>query len=113
MIDIPALRLLIEAGESRVAFDLTGEVFDGVANSTSQPALLVVSTLTEAVKVVGGGLVRDSLDRDEIWSVEGFILSREVLAALDQDLMTSGELIEAVTDAGFEWEVVSPSSSSP
>ena len=112
MIDIPALRELVEAGESRVAFDLTGEVLDRVAISTLEPALLVVSALTEAVKVVAGGLVRDSLDRDKIWSVEGFILSREVLAALDVGLTTPEELIEAVTNAGFEWGVISPSSSS-
>ena len=32
------------------------------------------SPVTDAVKVVDGGLVQDSLDRDTLWSVEGFVL---------------------------------------
>lgn len=112
MIDIPALRELVEAGEARVAFDVTGVILEAGDVSASGSAVLVASPLTEAVKVVADGLVHESLDRDTIWSVDGFVLGRDVLAALEAGVTTAGELIEAVTRAGFEWRVISPSSSS-
>ncbi|HLF60200.1 MAG TPA: hypothetical protein VI980_03360 [Acidimicrobiia bacterium] len=112
MIDIPALRKLVEAGAARVVVDASGEILDREQPSEVGPALLIAAPLTEAVKVVDGGLVHDSLDRDGLWSIEGFGLGREVLLALDGGLMAPGELIDAVTRAGFEWRVISPSSSS-
>jgi hypothetical protein len=52
------------------------------------------------------------LDRDNLWSVEGFVLGPEVVRALGDDVITPGELIAAVTSAGFDWQAISSSSSS-
>jgi hypothetical protein len=112
VIDIPALRTRIEAGASRVVVDASGELLDQTGASESGPALLIAAPLTDAVKVVVGGLVHESLDRDALWSIAGFVLGREVVLALGDDVTTPAGLIEAVTGAGFEWQVISPSSSS-
>ena len=74
-------------------------------------AVLIVVPVTEAVKVVVGGVVHESLDRDTLWSVQGFVLGSEVVLALD-DLTTPEDLIAAVPHAGFEWETITLASSS-
>lgn len=112
MIDMPALRNLVEAGELTVVVDAAGEIVYRGGVSEEGPALLITSPLTDAVKVVAGGLVHESLDRDILWSIEAFVLAREVVLALDESVSTPGELIEAVTNAGFEWRAISASSSS-
>lgn len=112
MIDIPALRKLVDAGGVRVVVDGNGEIVDRDELSDFGPAVLIASPVTDAVKVVDAGLVQGSLDRDALWAIQGFVLSREVLLALDDDLIHPGELISAVTRAGFEWQVISSSSSS-
>lgn len=112
MIDILALRKLVHAGKARVVVDVTGAVVDRDELPEVGTAALIATPLTEAVKVVDGGLVLDSLDRDTLWSIEAFVLGREVLLALHEGLTTPEELIGAVTRAGFEWQVISPSSSS-
>ncbi|MEX2252499.1 MAG: hypothetical protein WD895_10625 [Acidimicrobiia bacterium] len=113
MIDIEALRNLVEKGEPRVVVDATGAIADRGERFGVGDALLIVVPPTDAVKVVAGGLVHDSLDRDTMWSIEGFVLGREVVLSLDRGLTTPGELIDAVTRAGFEWQLSRPSSSSP
>lgn len=112
MIDIPALRKLVEEGETHVVLDATGGIVDRDELPDVSSAALIAAPLTEAVKVVDGGLIHDSLDRDALWSIEGFVLGREVLLVLDVGLTTAVDLIGAVTRAGFEWQVISPSSSS-
>jgi hypothetical protein len=52
------------------------------------------------------------LDRDALWSIHGFVLGREVVLALGDDVTTPEDLIAAVPAAGFEWETISPASSS-
>lgn len=111
MIDISALRKLIEAGESYVIFDARGNILDRRELAEVGRAVLIATPLTDAVKLVVGGLVQDSLDRDTLWSIEGFGLGREVMLAVDESVATPEALIDAVTRAGFEWQVISPSSS--
>jgi len=112
VIDIAALRKLVESGELLVVIDAAGVVVEDSGTQESGPALLIAAPVTEAVKVVNGGLVHDSVDRDTLWSVENFVLGPEVVMALDEGVITPGELIEAVISAGFEWRVINPSSSS-
>jgi hypothetical protein len=112
VIDVPTLRALIEAGESRVAIDASGELLDQGAMPVLGSAVLIVAPVTEAVKVVVGGMVHESLDRDALWSIHGFVLGREVVLALGDDVTTPEDLIAAVPAAGFEWETISPASSS-
>ena len=106
MIDIPTLRALIEAGESRVAFDASGEMLDQGSEPPVGSALLIVVPVTEAVKIVVGGVVHESLDRDTLWSIQGFVLASEVVLALGDDVTTPEDLIAAVSHAGFEWETI-------
>ena len=112
MIDIAALRKLVESGELPVVIDAAGVLVEDSRIKESGPALLIAVPVTDAVKVVDGGLVHESVDRDTLWSVEKFVLGPEVVMALDESVTTPGELIEAVISAGFEWRVINPSSSS-
>ena len=112
MIDILALRKLVETGKPRVVVEAGGRVVDREDLPEVGSAALITGPLTDAVKAVEGGLVQESLDRDSLWSIEGFVLSGEVLMALDEGLTTAEELISAVTRAGFEWQLISSSSSS-
>jgi len=112
VIDIPTLRALIEAGEPRVVIDASGELLDQGAVPLLGSAVLIVLPVTEAVKVVVGSVVHESLDRDTLWSIDGFVLGREVVLALGDDVTTTEDLIAAVPEAGFEWETISLASSS-
>jgi len=112
VIDIPTLRALVEAGESRVAIDASGEILDQGSLPLLGSAVLIVAPVTEAVKVVVGGVVHESLDRDTLWSIQGFVLGSEVVLALGDEVTTPENLIAVVPHAGFEWETFTLASSS-
>ncbi len=78
---------------------------------TPAPACLVVDELTDAVKLVEGDALGDSIDRDELWAVRGFALSREVVASLTPGTYSAGELIVAVRASGYAWSVLTIASS--
>jgi hypothetical protein len=113
MIDMAALRRLAEAGAVRVAVDVAGGIIETQETSGPGHAVLITTTPTDAVKVVNGGMIIESLNRDLLWSIEAFVLGSEVVMAIDGKVNSPEELVEAVSNAGFEWRVVSPSSSSP
>ena len=70
---------------------------------------MLVSPVTEAIKLVGDdGLVAQSMDREGMWSVDAIALSRAVLDRLDDGDMSVEDLLAAVREAGFEWQI-SPS----
>jgi hypothetical protein len=48
-----------------------------------------------------------------MWAVDGFVLSREVVSALPEAVDSAESLIEAVTRAGFRWNVVLPAQPRP
>jgi hypothetical protein len=107
VIDIQALRELVDKGQQPVVIDVDGNVLYQSESGEIGPAILIAVPVTDAVKVVAGGLVLGSLDRDTLWSVEGFQLGRQVLSALDDGATTSQDLIDAVVEAGFAWQVIS------
>jgi hypothetical protein len=85
---------------------------EGLPHDAVPPAL-VVANVTEAVKQVEDGLVAGYLDRDAMWAVDGFVLSREVVSSLPEAVDSVASLIEAVTRAGFRWNVVLPAQPRP
>jgi hypothetical protein len=105
VIDIQAVRRLAEAGQRQLSFDARGAVVE-LDEVPSGSATLYARPLTDAVKVVAGGLVHESLDRDSLWAVEGFTLRDHVLMAIEVDAVTPEQLVEIVTGLGFEWEVI-------
>lgn len=92
-----------------VAFDHHGAPVDVEIPATIGPAALLVTPVTDAVKRVRGGEV-ESLDRDQMWAVEAIVLNRVVLRRFEDGEMTTDELLAAVRDLGFSWQV-SPISS--
>lgn len=107
MISSEGLRRVAGTGRDRMLIDDSGELFevDGLPEDAPIPAL-VVGKVTEAVKQVETGTVVHHLDRDALWVVEGFLLDRNVVDSLPDDVDSSTRLIEAVRKAGFEWHAV-------
>ncbi len=102
-------RLLAALTDGRVAFDNQGNPVDTPEIGVEGQASAVVAPVTDAVKQLRGEVV-ESLDRGGMWAVEVMVLDREVIEALGQDEMTAGELWQAVTDAGYSWQLSSASS---
>jgi phosphosulfolactate phosphohydrolase-like enzyme len=98
-------------GDGTIVVDITGAPLrvEGLPENVVVPAL-VVGRVSEAVKEVDGEMVVANLNRDTMWSVEGFVLSEEVASILPEELESAASLIEAVTGAGLAWSVVLPAS---
>ena len=106
MISIIELKRRLANGDDRVLFDARGEALDVLVPPDFGPAILLVGPVTDALKTVTPeGLVDQSLDRDEIWAVEGYALTGVVVDRLESSLMTPRELYDAVSDLGFGWQV--------
>lgn len=93
----------------RVAFDKQGEPLDIEIPASTGPAALLVSPVTDAVKRVEGDEV-ESLDRDQMWAVGAIVLTGAVLRRLDDREMTAEDLLDAVREMGYSWQI-SPISS--
>lgn len=92
-----------------VAFDQHGNPLEIEIPGDIGPAALLVSPVTEAVKRVEGDNVV-SLDRDQMWLVEAIVLNRVVLRRLEDQEMTAEDLLTAVREKGYSWQI-SPFSS--
>ncbi len=113
MISSHLLRELLGDSDT-IVVDISGasHEVEGLPDDTVPPAL-VVANVTEAVKQVEDGMVAGYLNRDAMWAVDGFVLSREVVSSLTGGVDSAASLIEAVTLAGFRWDVVLPAQSRP
>lgn len=106
MISIAELRSGVEDG--RVVFDKMGAVVDIPPPPGADPATLLVSEMTDALKTVEDGRITGSMDRAQVWVVDAIVLAVEVLDHLEGEV-TVEDLIGKVRHAGFEWQV-SPTS---
>lgn len=93
----------------RVAVTPSGSILDPPALTGPGPAVLLVTEVTEAVKRLDGARIVDSVDRSRLWEVEAIVLEEVVLDDLGSDDMGWAELVEAVTAAGYDWQVVAAS----
>lgn len=87
-----------------VSFDRHGDLLDVEIARTVGPAAFLVRSVTDAVKRVEGDVMR-SHDRDGMWAVDAIVLNRVVLQKLEDTEMTLDELIDAVRQAGFGWQI--------
>jgi hypothetical protein len=92
-----------------VAFDRDGNPLEIEIPGDIGPAALLVAPAIDAVKRVHGGTV-ESLDRDQMWLVEAIVLNRVVLRRIGDLEATAEELLSAVREAGYPWQI-SPISS--
>lgn len=77
----------------------------------TETAVIYVDQVTDAAKTVNQGEIQGSLDRDQIWTVVGFKMKRDVVSSMSGEPMTPQDLIDAVSEAGIPWSAVSVSSS--
>lgn len=101
---IPIASLSRDSTGDRVVFDHRGDPVDIDLSLTTGPAVLVVAPVTDAVKRVERGQV-ESLDRDGVWSIEAIAIDRFVLQRLEADEMSAEELLTAVPELGYPWEI--------
>lgn len=106
---ISIARLIQNGTADLVAFDKYGEALDITIPDEAGHATLMVTPLTDAVKRVEGDVI-ESLDRDQMWTVEALVLDRAVLRRLDAQELTVENLLVAVGDLGYEWQVIPTSS---
>ena len=109
MISSQHLRELLDTSPGPILVDAAGasHPVDGLPEDATPPALLVAA-VTEAVKEVEGETIVRYLNRDAMWAVRGFLLSREVVSALPDGVDSAAALIEAVSQAGLRWSAVLP-----
>ncbi len=67
------------------------------------PATVFVDEVTDAVRAFREGALDASLDRNQMWAVCGFRLTKEVVAKLPGDEFSADELLKSVSEAGFNW----------
>lgn len=106
---ITTARLLQNVSDGCAVFDRHGEPVDLELPADLGEAVLVVSSVTDAVKRVNDGRV-ESLDRDALWVVEAVVLAEPILKQVEATFETTDDLLEAVRDLGYTW-AVSPVSS--
>lgn len=113
MIDIPALKGALSEDQDWVIVAPGGTPLDWSVPPNAGPATLLVSTVTDAVKQVeANGLIGGSVDREQLWAVDAFLLNRMVLDELRCGPVDPPALIDAVRDTGITWQVVlTPSAS--
>lgn len=93
-----------------VAIDKHGQPVIYEVPADIGPATLAVAPVTDALKRVDeADRVVESVDKNTVWSVVAIVLNAIVLNRLPEDSFTAEELIEAVRDAGFAWQI-SPTS---
>lgn len=89
-----------------VAFDRHGTAVDYVVPKDIGPATLSVSDVTDALKRVDDAdRVVGSVDRNTVWSVDAIVLNSIVLRRLPEETYEAEELIQAVRDIGFSWQI--------
>ena len=84
----------------------TGEPVDMEVPPNLGPATMLVSSMTDALKTVSkDGFVDGSIDRDSVWIVEAFALSRAVVQLLEGEEMSARDLHGSVMGLQFGWQV--------
>lgn len=103
-------KLLDQLKGEWVAFDRHGQAVEYEIPKDIGPATLSVSAVTDALKQVDeADRVVGSVDRETVWMVDAVVLNSIVLRRLPMTSFTIEELLEAVREAGFVWQI-SPTS---
>jgi hypothetical protein len=87
-----------------IGFDRQGDPLDMEIPHDIGPAALLVSPVTDAVKRVEDDVV-ESLDRDQMWFVEAIVLNSVVLKRLEDRDWSAEELLIAVREMGYTWQI--------
>lgn len=90
---------------SFLAVDTDGSLLSADDGEPGATATLYVRRATDALKIVDSGSVVGSVDRETIWEVVGYRISRAVGAALLSKESFSADLLEEVPALGFDWVV--------
>jgi hypothetical protein len=110
VIDIGDLRERLADGQTWVMWGADGELREPDVPTHAGAATLIVSKVTEAVKRVGEeGFIDSSVDRRGLWTLEAVLLNRVVVEKLEEGVLDTASLLDAVTRSGFGWQVVTVS----
>lgn len=93
-----------------VALDKWGTPLEVAIPEDRGPATLMVSEVTDALKTIDeADRLGEAVDRSTTWAVDAIILNTTVLDRLGDRTLTAEQLIEAVAEVGFAWQVSSTS----
>jgi hypothetical protein len=101
MIDSRELRRITADG-STVTVGPGGRFIENLPDDADIPALLV-TPVTDAVKLVDGEELIEDLDRSLLWSLRGIAVDLSVAESLPDGVFTLSELIHEVEAAGHTW----------
>jgi hypothetical protein len=62
-----------------------------------------VVAVSDAVKVVGGDMLTEDVDRTQVWGVRGIAIDHSVAVSLPEGTFTMAEVIQLVEQAGHVW----------
>lgn len=102
---IEQLRRFLERSSPRFEISPGGEEIELDVGIAAAEAVVVVRAATDALKDVSRGRIQGSIDRNRVWEVIGFSLSRQVAETLLARFASADWLTEVVS-AGVEWEVI-------
>lgn len=89
----------------RVYLDAAGFVAKAPESVPWGDAVVVTSPITDALKEIERDRVGASVDRDNVLAAVGFALSRQVLLALGDRIISPTGLYAEVAALGYEWVV--------
>lgn len=69
---------------------------------------MVVKPVTDALKLGESGRLVRSIDRDQTWAIDAFVLDETVIEKLATAELTAIELIDVVERLGIVWEILEP-----
>ena len=105
MVSISALRSRLDDDTNWVVIDPQGAPLEVGVPADVGPATLLVGPVTDALKARGDGDdIVSSVDRDDVYAVEGFALHRVVLDRLEDVEVDTRGLFELVKTTEIAWQ---------
>ena len=104
------IRTMASDATARVDLDATGKSRQWQLEPDAPPTVLV-STSTDALKETALGRVTNSLDRDQVWVLEGLSIPASALNGLPAETESVQAVMEFLRDRGEDLvvnEIVSP-----
>lgn len=102
---IERLSEFMASSSKLLAIDANGSVISPAPVVPGSPATLYVRQPTDALKIVSSGSVDESVDKETVWEVVGYAISREVCAALLSMEAPHTDLLDDVPALGYAWDV--------
>lgn len=103
---IERLSEFISSSSQVLGVDPAGRATEPQHSVPEAPATLFVRKPTDALKAISSGSIVGSVDREAVWEVLGYAISRQVASALISMETPPTDLLVDVPAIGFAWDVI-------